>query len=50
MLDDFEVITVEAPILEFPRYINLVPVEGAVGFMDRLKDEIDLDLVGPNQI
>ena len=36
----------EAPIFEFPRYINLVPVEGAVGFMDRLKNEVDLDLVG----
>ena len=46
MLDDLEVITVEAPIFEFPRFINLVPVEGAVGFMDRLKDEADLDLVG----
>ena len=46
MLDDLEVITVEAPIFEFPRYINLVPVEGAVGFMERLKDEADSDLVG----
>ena len=46
MLDDLEVITVEAPIFEFPRFINLVPVEGAVGFMDRLKDEADSDLVG----
>ena len=46
MLDDLEVITVEAPIFKFPRYINLVPIEGAIGFMDKLKDEADLDLVG----